>query len=293
MFNAANILEALKNYIYTRGGTSNAYNIAEAVNDLNSIPQGSGGDIPPEVTNAIETHGMGWTESEPKEGFDIQWDGNTEGLENVSDTFFKVDSNLHGITSTEDLIGASIDIEGFGIAVVTAEDIETDDNKVYAFGASSLSYSDPVVIIAFEDGTYFDDVYTKGIWFGVLTEDVYVSRLYKEASTQEVVHQIDQKYIPQGSGGGGMFVTVVFDDNLVGTADKTLSELVTAYESGMNIIATIEAFDMTIAKVTCTQYADGTLRFGLPVRTDDDGFCLVPLQVYDSDGADVWETNMI
>lgn len=64
MFNAANILEALKNYIHTRGGTSNAYNIAEAVNDLNSIPQGSSGDIPDEVSNAIETHGMGWTDEE-------------------------------------------------------------------------------------------------------------------------------------------------------------------------------------------------------------------------------------
>lgn len=38
-----NILEALKKYIRANGGSSRANNIAEAVNDLDSIPQGSGG----------------------------------------------------------------------------------------------------------------------------------------------------------------------------------------------------------------------------------------------------------
>lgn len=38
-----NILEALKNYIRSHGGSSRANNISEAVKDLDSIPQGSGG----------------------------------------------------------------------------------------------------------------------------------------------------------------------------------------------------------------------------------------------------------
>ena len=38
-----NILEALKKYIRTNGGSSRANNISEAVKDLDSIPQGSGG----------------------------------------------------------------------------------------------------------------------------------------------------------------------------------------------------------------------------------------------------------
>lgn len=317
MFNAANILEALKNYIHTHGGTSNAYNIAEAVNDLNSIPQGSGGgipeapidnkqyarkngdwsevessgeDIPPEVSNAVETHGIGWTDEEVVEGFDITWDGDITGLDVIENAVYKV-AEIDSITSASDLIGSVMEVVGMGFDsphIFSSADITTEDNKVFM----CLVESSAIIFVAFEDGTAYDIPFTKGVWFTESTETAYVSRLYKEASTQEVVHQIDQKYIPQSSGGA-MFVTVVFDDNLVGTADKTLSELVTAYESGMNVIATIEAFNMTIGKVTCMQYAQGNLLFGMPERIDDEGVCLPPLQVYDSDGADVWETNMI
>lgn len=41
-----NILESLKKYIRANGGSSRANNISEAVKDLDSIPQGSGGGIP-------------------------------------------------------------------------------------------------------------------------------------------------------------------------------------------------------------------------------------------------------
>ena len=186
MFNAANILEALKNYIRTRGGTSNAYNIAEAVNDLNSIPQGSGGDIPPEVSNAVETHGMGWTSEEEVEGFDIQWDGNTEGLDVWSETAFKVSSDVSVIGTGDNLVGAILMMEGREEPLVLTEDfIYTTDNKLYSLGGG-------VALVAFED---VDTTLTKGIWFGKGSEELYVSRLYKEASTEEVVHQIDPKYI--------------------------------------------------------------------------------------------------
>lgn len=40
-----NILEALKKYIRANGGSSRANNISEAVKDLDSIPQGSGGGM--------------------------------------------------------------------------------------------------------------------------------------------------------------------------------------------------------------------------------------------------------
>lgn len=40
-----NILESLKKYIRANGGSSRANNISEAVKDLDSIPQGSGGGM--------------------------------------------------------------------------------------------------------------------------------------------------------------------------------------------------------------------------------------------------------
>lgn len=264
MFNAANILEALKNYIHTRGGTSNAYNIAEAVNDLNSIPQGSGGgipeapidnkqyarkngdwsevessggDIPPEVSNAVETHGIGWTDEEEMSGFDIQWDGNTEGLENIFTLFYKISDDVSEIGASDNIIGATAIINVGGTEssyTINATELETRDGKVFAV----VMESGACIFVAFENGVFEfaeeETSFTKGIWFLNVPSPAYVSRLYKEASTQEVVHQIDQKYIPQSSGGGGVVVNCEWNQgtNTV-TSSTTFSELMDYLTNGV------------------------------------------------------------
>lgn len=178
--------------------------------------------MPEKVSNAIETGGIGWTESEPKEGFDITWDGDTEGLDDVTESWYKIDSDLHGITSGEDLMGAVV-TSSRG-ETFTIEEFFTDDNKVYVAD---------VVIVAIEDGVWDGGNFAKGIWF-VSVEGLYISRLYKEASTEEVVHQIDQKYIPSGgSGCGAMIVTFTdnLDDELHPIANKTPQEVMAALMS--------------------------------------------------------------
>lgn len=46
----------------------------------------------------------------------------------------------------------------------------------------------------------------------------------------EAVKDLDS--IPQGSGGGGMVVTVDFDESYNGVADKTLDEIIAAFDAG-------------------------------------------------------------
>lgn len=90
----------------------------------------------------------------------------------------------------------------------------------------------------------------RGFWLGFLSEDegwsFYVSRLYKESTTEEVVHQIDQKYIPGGSGGSSQtVVNITLTENPEGESadspyiiesDLTTSEIVEAFESS-NVVA--------------------------------------------------------
>lgn len=169
--------------------------------------------LPPEVENAIATHGMGWTESEEVEGFDITWDGNTEGLDIVLGGYYKIDSDLHNIASVEDLIGAKlIATDGHETETITLNEedvVEGEITNALFIYPSSIGFG--MGIIAF-DGAVDPETHTpisKGIWFAA-TEDFYLPRLYKEASTEEVVHQIDEKYIPQTSGGA---MVVNFTDN--------------------------------------------------------------------------------
>lgn len=92
---------------------------------------GGGGESAPEVENAIETHGLGWTGTEEKAGFDIQWDGDTEGLEKQY-SMYRVTNDVCGITSSNDLIGVHVTTIENGeesTFVLTEDDIETvDDN---------------------------------------------------------------------------------------------------------------------------------------------------------------------
>lgn len=52
----------------------------------------------------------------------------------------------------------------------------------------------------------------------------------KANNISEAVKDLDS--IPQGSGGGGMVVTVDFDESFNGTADKTFDEIIAAFDAG-------------------------------------------------------------
>lgn len=298
MFNAANILEALKNYIHTRGGTSNAYNIAEAVNDLNSIPQGSGGDIPPEVSNAVETHGMGWTESEPKEGFDIQWDGNTEGLDVAGQILFKIADTI-SISEAAELVGANLNMIDNGTEfnfVIEESDISEQGSNI----SISLEVLEgiPSILIVFEEFEITGATVSKGVYF-VNVDGFYTSRLYKEASTKEVVHKIDSKYL-----SSAMIVNLTFVDfDTPITADKTLLELSDAFSNGIPVIARLYVENQLVISAQCSQNEDPyeacEMYFGGSIYRSYDGTTVYTIQgrrKFDDDEEtiiDFWECPIL
>lgn len=211
--------------------------------------------LPTSISNAIETHGLGWTETEEKAGFDIQWDANTEGLETIPAaegvSLYKVSDVLDIMNPIDNLIGANFISSTGESATVTEEDMITyEEDKV--FGLNETSF----VTIALEDGHIGDVDISKGVWFTYAPNyDFYVTRFYKEASTEEVVHQIDQKYIPGGSGGGegNLIVTAEAESDMSTiVASSTYSEMVSALLSGRNVtlVFTVKGFEE--APFVCT-----------------------------------------
>lgn len=219
---------------------------------------GGGGESAPEVENAIETHGLGWTDTEEVEGFDIQWDGNTEGLEYVSvyaAFLAKVSSDLSLIDTIDDLIGATI-LGEFGEGpidvTITEDNITTEDNKVFNIEGA--------VIIAFEDGSFGELNLSKGIWFLKIDSSNFTNRLYKEDSTEEVVHQIDQKYIPGGSGGGFEYDLIIKGVGEAFTVTKgdynALVTKIRAFEPINGVVWVDQSEEGLTAQCTATLFAD-------------------------------------
>lgn len=110
-------------------------------------------------------------------GFDITWDGNTEGLESFIDQVYKV-ADIGSITSSNDLMGASVEVVGIDLPspyVLSADDIATEDDKVFICSVNGGQY----VIVALEAGEAYD--ISKGVWFfKSTTGTIYASRFYKE-----------------------------------------------------------------------------------------------------------------
>lgn len=165
-----------------------------------TVISATGGSVTdPILENAIETHGLGWTDEEEKAGFDIQWDGNTEGLESQY-SMYRVTDDIHDITSPNDLIGVHVTTIENGeesTFVLTEDNIATvdDDGKIVSLSDSS---NPTVGLVVIEDTTMGSETIKRGFWLGCLTDDYYsfyVSRLYKEATTSETIHKIDAKYI--------------------------------------------------------------------------------------------------
>lgn len=197
--------------------TVNANNLAlgatayDAAGDLVNGTAQFGADIPPEVISAIETHGFGWTQSN---GFDIQWDGNTEGR-TTFDICYKVSNEFIPI---EWIVGATLTaVEGAESAEYTLEEdyVQQLTEGLWFVGAE--------IAIAISEGvTYEDEFIPRGIYFSNF-DGLYVSRLYKEA-TADVIYKIDEKYLPEISAeDGATFIpSVDASGNISWTNDKGL-----------------------------------------------------------------------
>lgn len=248
------------------------------------IPQG-GGESAPEVENAIETHGLGWTSEEEIPAIDITWDGNTEDREHFPSadvTYVKVADAIFNDIS--ELYGAKI--------VCASEEVILDDNNcLYDEGYYILNYFGIYLPIDGED-------ISAGLYF-LKARNYYTSSLTKEATTEEVVHQIDQKYIPGGSGGAGtVFVNLYMDpvsevDPIV--SDKTLLDLQSLINSGATIIAKLSLGDSQTIFWPLIQYyeADGVpgeAYFGYPIynSTTDSSSPVLMARLLTEDGDTEW-----
>ncbi|MBQ0090685.1 MAG: hypothetical protein KBT27_15270 [Prevotellaceae bacterium] len=231
-----------------------------------AVAEGGGsGASAPAIQNAIETHGFGWTETEPQVGYDIQWDGNTEGLDYIpleDGGIYKISDELYGMSSVEDLIGASIewlDSSSGGILlsdVLHEEYIKTPDNKVFILGDANLA------IVAFEDATVDELNITKGIWVfkGIVDSDgnsIRTTRLYR-ASTKEVVHQIDQKYIR------GTYKKVYFSATSSDGGDYDISDYPDLIAAIMNWNSILYAGEVDANQLVRTIHPNGRVSFSYP-----------------------------
>lgn len=211
----------------------------------------------PEVTNAIETHGMGWTSEEEVPAINITWDGNTEGLErSTSGNYVKI-SDLD--IPNDQLIGLKYDGAYLDTHEV-AQTYEVTQELLDMFIEYGYVNDDYAIVNYFfivrKDGliVYDEGFAHKGIYVPDSEEvETYISRIYKEASAEEVVHQIDEKYIPS-SGGGGIVVKVTVDpETFVLSADKTLLELGEAFSNGIPVIAKLYAENQLLMSAQCIQ----------------------------------------
>lgn len=152
--------------------------------------------LPEELSNAIETHGMGWTSrEEPVPAINITWDGDTEGREAILyDQYYKVSDEA---ISKEDIVGATVSLvveqSDTESIIITEDNIAPYDN----YPMYGIQFGDYVSIyVVSENFVMSDEELHKGVYF-FESNDYYVSSLTKEGSTGEVVHQIDKKYLPE------------------------------------------------------------------------------------------------
>lgn len=156
---------------------------------------------------------MGWTDEEPVPAINITWDGDTEGRESVFENkFFKILDND---------IPDSV-IEGGNVELIYGENVLSGDAfidsspfpTITSFGfhnesAAGGAFNNQIIVI--HENTIIEEMeLSKGVYFNKETSGVYISRLHKEASTVETVHQIDEKYIP--SSGGATVIEFVVDE---------------------------------------------------------------------------------
>lgn len=256
------ILKALKDRIRSMGGETNATNIADAIKDL---PKGGSSELPPEVSNAVETHGMGWTSEE--EITEITWDGIVDDtsllLMDMGHLAAEVNIDVNG------LIGKSASIVSNGEETVH---IITSVSEMEEMEGIIFVYADDDPVAVYLPETIVDvETFKAGIYLPTFDTDMhdgqqssYVSALEIPAIAQEVVHQIDSKYTPESPfkitltpiGQTGAFWTC--------SVDKTVEEISQAILDGRIIIVTsVNIQGYTFCKIAGASVVyDGDIYFG-------------------------------
>ena len=135
-----NILEALKKYIRANGGSSRANNISEAVKDLDSIPQGSGGGASLFIINLSvnpETNELTWDKTNEEM---------IEAYNNNQIMMVKVVGIVDGVFGYRTaLCTDASDAEGYGYSFV------------FAGGGGLLAYNLPDGSDGYWDGAYLPE----------------------------------------------------------------------------------------------------------------------------------------
>lgn len=149
----------------------------------------------------------------------IEWDGNTEGLEQFNNNYFKISDE---VLTKEKLIGATlsyVDTYGEkGTLVLTETDMEETATGV----TISEPYNKNIVVNSTEISTFA--VKTVPTSLGVWVEDNIKSfRLEKKIST---IHTIDPKYMPEGYPREVALYDILWDGNIEGVDNFTYNKFV-------------------------------------------------------------------
>lgn len=169
----------------------------------------------------------------------LEWDGNTDGLVSVefnsSLIFYKI-SDV--IPKKNDLIGGSVYFRPISNPDMGENSLKITDDLVMTETEDILVLSEGMVVVVKKSGATFQNIQFEevGVYFIVMTNnDVYSSKLEATSDiftvTNEVVHKLDPKYLPEGSGSGGgtgnggVIIDITADEDYNLTSDKTIDEI--------------------------------------------------------------------
>ena len=136
----------------------------------------------------------------------LEWDGNTDGLVSVAFNsnliFYKI-SDV--IPKKNDLIGGSIYFRPISNPDKGENSLEITDDLVMTETEDILVLSEGLAVVVKKSGATFQNIPFEevGVYFIVMTNnDVYSSKLEATSDiftvTNEVVHKLDPKYLPEG-----------------------------------------------------------------------------------------------
>lgn len=197
------------------------------------------------------------TVSEP---LNITWDGNTEGLVNVNNQFYKVsdvvltDEQIK-LTSVQyaDLLAVMGDVweEFLGTQIICSEEATFAMFIIVARKNEATLSANGMSIVIPESGIYFAT--NPGGYVSSLTTTDPIEH------TKTIVHTIDKKYLPDDIGSGGVFVVdLMYQEDSTYTTSATAEELATAYEEGKALYANIN--DALVYPLSAIYYA-ASVRF--------------------------------
>lgn len=184
---------------------------------------------PTEVTNAIETGGIGWTD-----GGTITWDGDTTGRDSFeiyeNKYLYKVSDAIISMTDFKQMSGFD---DGGNPMVITAQVwadyiVEFDDAffALYVFSGTAGNYD---ATLSDEEHFSFTVPSAGTYFFKDPVEPVMIT-----AAEYGTVHKIDEKYL---TAVGSKFTVTVSNNDGVVSADKTLDEIKVAFDAGRLVVA--------------------------------------------------------